>query len=122
MNHKKTKHKPIIIRSIRQMRNKEICDLELFFLVVQELIQDQVENGKKGKKLSSKYKMSYKKGQGILWSLYSYFGLKGCFSFGTCDTCKNFSNANYSRGILGKCKGKEKNWCDSCSEHVKEDI
>ena len=120
MNHKKTKHKPIIIQSIRQMKNKEICDLELFFLVVQELIQDQIKNGKKGKKLSPEYKMSYKKAQGILWSLNSYFGLKGCFSFGTCDTCENFNNANYSRGIIGKCKGKEKNWCDSCNEHTKE--
>ena len=117
MIHKKVKHKPIHIRSLNMDRGNKICDLELFFLVVQELIQEQVENGSKGKKLSPENKMSYKKAQGVLFNLHSYFGLKGCFTLGTCSTCEKFQNGAYSHGLIGQCKGKERYWCESCDEH-----
>lgn len=110
------KHEPYIIRSTHN-RETKINDLEGFFLIVQELIQDRVSKGKKGKKLPSGYKMSYVKAQGILFDLHTYFGLKGCFTFGPCETCDKFNSKGYSHESLGKCKGKEKNWCDSCDEH-----
>lgn len=118
--HNKVKHKPVQIHSINMAKGNKVCDLEGFFLVVQELIQDQVENGKKGKILSPEYKMSYKKAQGVLFDLQSYFGLKGCFSYGTCDTCKKFQNGSYTRGIMGTCNGQEKFWCDTCNKHSQD--
>lgn len=117
MAHKTIKHKPIHIESINMAKGNKISDLEGFLMLCQELIQNQVKKGKKGKILSQNYKMSYKKAQGILYSLHSYFGLKGCFSYGTCDTCTEFENSHYSRGILGTCQGSEKNWCDTCNKH-----
>lgn len=117
MIHKKVVHDPVIIRSLNMDKGNQISDLELFFLVAQELIQDKVKNGRKGKKFGSEYKMSYKKAQGILNDLHSYFAMKGCFSFGTCETCEKFGNGISSTGILGTCKGQEKNWCDTCNEH-----
>lgn len=118
--HQKVKHKPIQIQSINMARGNKICDLEGFFLVIQELLQEQVENGKKGKILSPEYKMSYKKARGILFDLHSYFGLKGCFSYGTCDTCERFQNGAYTHGIMGTCGGQEKFWCDACNKHTQE--
>lgn len=120
MIHKKVKHKPVHVTSLNMDRNGEICDLELFFLVIQELLQDQIKNGRKGKKLTPEIKMSYKKAQGVLWDLHSYFGLKGCFSFGTCDTCTKFQNGMTTSGTIGQCKGQERFWCDTCREHSTE--
>lgn len=117
MVHKKVDHSPITINSINMDRNNQIGDLELFFLVVQELIQDKIKDGRKGKKLGQDYKMTYKRAQGVLYDLHSYFGMKGCFSFGTCETCEHFGNGVSSTGKLGVCRGQEKNWCDTCSEH-----
>ena len=117
MIHVKVKHKPTVIQSINMDRGNQIGDLELFFLLTQELIQDKIKQGRKGKKLGQGYKMSYKKAQGVLFDLHSYFGMKGCFSFGTCETCEKFGNGASSTGILGLCKGQEKNWCDTCNEH-----
>ena len=94
-----------------------MSDLEIFFLVCQDLIQGKIKEGRKGKKLSPDHKMSYKKAQGILFDLHSYFGLKGCFSFGTCETCEKFGNVISSTGIIGNCRGQEKMWCDTCSDH-----
>lgn len=117
MIHVKVKHKPVVIQSINKDRGNQIGDLELFFLLTQELIQDKIKQGRKGKKLGQGYKMSYKKAQGVLFDLHSYFAIKGCFSFGTCETCEKFGNGISSTGILGLCKGQEKNWCDTCNEH-----
>lgn len=117
MTHKKVKHKPIQIQSINMSNKDKICDLEGFFLVIQELLQEQIKNCRKGKILSSEYRLSYKKAQGILFDLHSYFGLKGCFSFGTCETCKKFDNGSSSTGIIGDCKNQKRMWCDSCDQH-----
>ena len=114
MTHIKVKHKPITIQSINMDRGNQIGDLELFFLVAQELIQDKI---RQGRKMGQGYKMSYKKAQGVLYDLCSYFAIKGCFSFGTCETCEKFGNGVSSNGITGMCNGQEKNWCDTCSEH-----
>lgn len=117
MIHVKVKHKPIRITSLNMEQGRQIGDLELFFLVVQELLQEKIEQGRKGKKLGQEYKMSYKKAQGVLWDLHSYFGIKGCFSFGTCETCESFGNGISSTGTLGMCGGQEKSWLDTCSNH-----
>lgn len=117
MIHKKVRHKPVMIQSINMDRNNQMSDLEVFFLVCQDLIQGKIKEGRKGKKLSPDHKMSYKKAQGVLFDLHSYFAIKGCFSFGTCETCEKFGNGISSTGIIGNCRGQEKMWCDTCSEH-----
>lgn len=117
MIHVKVKHKPTIIQSINIDKGNQISDLELFFLITQELIQGKIKQGKKGVKLDQDHKMSYKKAQGVLFVLHSYFAVKGCFSFGTCETCENFGNGISSTGAFGLCKGQEKNWCDTCNDH-----
>lgn len=120
MIHKKVEHRPTIVKSINMQNGAEISNLELFFLLCQDLIQSKIKDGKKGKKLASGYKMSYKKAQGVLFDLHSYFAVKGCFSFGPCETCGKFGNAISSTGIIGQCRGQEKLWCDACSEHTIE--
>lgn len=119
--HKEVIHKPIKVQSIGLENGRKICDLEMFFIVVQGFIQERIENGKKGKKLSSDNKITYESMQGILFELYSKFALEGAFSYGTCGTCENFENAEYSYGLLGMCKGKERHCFESCNEHTKED-
>lgn len=111
------KHKPIKIVSINKEQGLKLSDLEMFFLVTQDFIQKQLKNGKKGKKLTPEDKITYEQMQGILFALHSEFGLKGCFSFGVCETCSNFDNSMYSSEFSGKCKGKDVHCFDSCSEH-----
>ena len=120
MVHTKVKHRPIEVQSINMDRGNQIGDLEMFFLVVQELIQDKIKQGRKGKKLGQGYKMSYKKAQGVLFDLYSHFAIKGCFSFGTCQTCEYFGNGISSTGSIGLCKGQKRTWCDTCNEHSEQ--
>lgn len=120
MVHKSVKFSPTKIDSLNIENGTEVSDLELFFLVVQDLLQDKIESGKKGKKLKSGHKLSYEKAQGILFNLNSYFAIQGCFSFGICQTCEKFGNGISSTGMIGMCNGQEKNWCDTCSNHSKK--
>ena len=115
--HIKMSPRPVKIKSINMEKGIELSELELFFLAVQNLIEEKESKGKKGKKFKNGQKISYKKVQAILYELKSYFGLKGCFSFGICGTCNRFENSISSNGMYGECKGQEKHAFDSCNEH-----
>lgn len=115
--HVKVRYKPIQISSLNLEKGLDMGELEQFLLLCQDLINQKIDSGRKGKKFSNGQKMSYKKAQGVLWELGSYFALKGCFSFGTCSTCSRFGNACSTSGVIGYCKGQEKHAFDACSEH-----
>lgn len=108
------------ISSLNINNNLDVSNLEALFLVTQDLLQDKIDQGKKGRRLRNGQKFRYDELQGVLRLLHSYFALKGCFSFGVCETCEKFGNGISSTGTLGMCKGQEKNWCDTCNEHSRE--
>ena len=108
------------ISSLNIDNNLDVSNLEALFLVTQDFLQDKIDQGKKGKRLRNGQKFRYDELQGVLRLLHSYFDLKGCFSFGICETCKKFGNGISSTGAIGVCRGQEKNWCDTCSEHLRE--
>ena len=113
----KIHYSPLIIRSLNLEHNNKLSNLEMFFLVTQEFIQDRIKKGKKGKKLSSNDKITYETMQGILYTLYSEMAVEGCFSFGICETCSDFNNLGHDPETFGTCKGKTVSCFDTCSEH-----
>lgn len=108
------------ISSLNIDNNLDVSNLEALFVVTQDLLQDKIDQGKKGRRLRNGQKFRYDELQGVLRALHSYFALQGCFSFGVCETCEKFGNGISSTGTLGMCKGQEKNWCDTCNEHSRE--
>ena len=108
------------ISSLNIDNGLDVSNLEALLLVTQDLLQDKIDQGKKGRRLRNGQKFRYDELQGVLRLLHSYFALKGCFSFGVCETCEKFGNGISSTGTLGMCKGQEKNWCDTCNEHSRE--
>lgn len=108
------------ISSLNIDNNLDVSNLEALFVVTQDLLQDKIDQGRKGRRLKNGQKFRYDELQGVLRLLHSYFALKGCFSFGVCETCEKFGNGISSTGTLGMCKGQEKNWCDTCNEHSRE--
>lgn len=105
------------INSLNIEKGLDVSDLEALFLVAQDLIQDKIDQGKKGKKLKNGQKFRYDDLQGVLYTLHSYFALKGCFSFGPCETCEHFGNACSSTGMIGYCNSQEKHAFDTCNNH-----
>lgn len=105
------------MRSFISLNGKK-SSLELLFLVNQKLIQEKIKNGKKGIKFGSE-RISYEDCMKELYKLHSVLGLKGCFSFGICETCNNFQG--FSEEISGKCRRYNKTvyFLDSCEEHSK---
>lgn len=114
------KYKPIRILSLNLEKGLDMNELEQLILICQDLIDQKIDSGKKGKKFSNGQKMSYKKAKGILSTLTNYFAEQGCFSFGICGTCSRFENSISSLGTLGYCKGQEKRVFDTCDEHSQE--
>ena len=108
------------ISSLNIDNGLDVSNLEALLLVTQDLLQDKIDQGKKGRRLRNGQKFRYDELQGVLRLLHSYFALKGCFSFGVCETCEKFGNGISSTGTLGMCKGQEKNWCDTCNEHSRK--
>lgn len=115
--HQDIKFTPRQITSLNLNQNNTLNDLELFIQAVQSFIHDKQKSNKKGIKFSNGQKLSYKKAQGILCELESYFALKGCFSMGICGNCEYFGNSCSTSGIIGYCKGQEKHAFDTCNEH-----
>lgn len=100
----------------------EVSELESFFLVIDKLLDKKLEENLKSgivlnKGEQNELRVRYRNTQKTLKELSSYFGLKGCFSFGICGTCDSFNNSGYSCGHLGKCNGKEVHIYDTCNEH-----
>lgn len=111
---------------LRDSLNKEkgttINELEAFMILMEKLIEEKLaENPKAGmiiaKGQPNEIRVRYKKALGVLHRLHGFFALKGCFSIGICQTCSSFNQAGYSAKLYGKCKGREKNWCDTCDDH-----
>lgn len=122
--HIQAKPQPIKVQSINSRRGNKPNDLEAALLAFQKLIEDKVKSGKKGiilnKETDSEYKMSYKKLQGLLWEMHSFFGMRGAFSFGICANCENFGNSCSADGTFGKCNGNDRVMFDSCENHKGE--
>jgi hypothetical protein len=118
--YKKVKVRPYLINLIHDPDNRDWNDLELLLKAIERLIKIQVGQGKKGLKFHNGQKLSYKKAQGLLFELYSYFGDKGCFTGGICGDCQKFNNSMTESGTYGYCGDKNKFMLDGCTKCVKE--
>ena len=96
--------------------NQNFGDLEGFILAVKSLVNNQLKHGKKGVKLPSGQKYSYQKTLDVLFQLYSYFGLKGCFTGGCCGDCKYFLNSKTVDGTWGYCGSSYKSMLEGCTK------
>jgi hypothetical protein len=101
-----------------------ISDLELLLIVCEKLVENKIEEHKKGiilNKGTDKIKVSYKKVEKTLEELNTYFGYKGTFSIGVCESCTKFKT-NSSGGMFGECRLAKKtvNIFDTCNEHSKK--
>ncbi len=111
-------------KCVKLQSPEDINDLKACFLALQRLIDGKIKDGKKGlilnKGTDAEYKMSYKKLQGLLWELDTYFGLRGAFTYGICADCKHFHNACSTDGTFGKCQEvTDKVMFDSCKNFEK---
>lgn len=109
-------------------KNKTISDYEAFFILVEKLIKEKTEQGTKGiiiaKDQENEKKFTYIQAYKVLEKIETCDGLKGRFSMGVCDTCKNFDSSKYAAGVsaMGTCKiSKKEHYCyDTCDKHSKE--
>ena len=114
------------MKSLNVDKNKTISDLEAFFIVVEKLIKEKTEQGAKGiiiaKDQPNERKFTYVHAGLVLQNLINSAAIRGCFSFGTCYTCKRFDTNQYSQGFMGICNidRKEHFVYDTCDKHSKE--
>lgn len=115
--------------TLNEQKGKQISDLEALMILMDKLIYDKIEQKPKagiilakGKPNERRYRFTEAKK--TLQVLRDYFGMKGCFSLGVCDTCKSFSRDSHASlsGAFGTCA---KNRCtyhcwDTCSNHSKQ--
>lgn len=113
--------------TLNEDHGKQINDIEAFLILAKKLIDDKLEQKSKsgiilakGKPNERRFKFS--EARKIAETMDTYFGLKGCFSIGICDTCTFFTRDCHSNKDFGTCT---KNRCtyhcwDNCSNHSKE--
>lgn len=115
--HMKIDPKPTAVTSLNIEIGNSASELELLFVMIQGMLDEKKSCGKKGKKFSNGQKLTYKKAQALLYELYKFFAIKGCFSFGICGNCEYFENGCSTHGMVGYCSGQEKHAFDSCDSH-----
>lgn len=114
------------ISSLNEDKGKTISDLEAVLLVLRKVLDDKLEEKPKagitlakGKK--NERRIRYSEAKKLLAQMESYFAVRGCLSFGVCDTCKNFDQRAHGNKAFGTCKRKNTmchRW-DSCDNHSK---
>lgn len=112
-------------RSLNAQKGLTVNELELFFMLVDTLLEEKLsENPKSGKIMNkgtdNEVRMKYAKALKVNQKLYTQYAVKGCFSFGICGTCSEYNDSAYSSKTLGKCMangGKEVSPYDTCNKH-----
>ena len=111
--------------SLNLNQRKHVSDLEKFFLVVDRMISSKIEeNPKSGivlnKGTDKELKVRYSTLKEVLECLHDSFAVRGCFSFGICETCDKFDNRGSTTKRFGKCNGKSVHCYDTCEHHSKD--
>jgi len=106
------------LTSVNYDKGLPLNDLETLLLVCERLVQAKLNNNPKAGIILAKGKPNerrarYSEAYDLLVGLSDYFGIKGAFSLGTCDSCTNFKRSR-SNPVFGKCKAKSG---DSASVH-----
>lgn len=107
-------------------KGKTISDYEAFFILAEKLISAKIGEGQKGiviaKGQKNEKKFSYVQAQLVLQRIQSAAAIRGCFSFGVCQTCHRYDTSSYEFATSGVCKldGKHHEPFDTCDKHSKE--
>lgn len=115
------------ITTLNEDKGKALSDLEALIIVMNKLLEDKIEEKPKAgitlaKGQPNERKIRYTEARKILRRLEFYFGSKGCFSLGVCQTCSSLDQSAHGNKAFGTCKKKDKHchiW-DSCPEHSKQ--
>lgn len=112
------------MKSINLEQGKSLNELEAFFLVVDKLIDEKLEQHPNtgiifAKGEDNEARIKYRDVKKTLTTLYKFFAIKGCFSLGICKVCKKFDSSSSSTKEFGKCQGIQKHCYDSCANHSK---
>ena len=110
--------------SLNLKKGKTISELEALFIAVDKLIDEKLEQNPKagiiiGKGQSNEVRIRYVKLKKRLEILHKFFALKGCFSYGVCQTCSKFNTTSSSTKEFGVCQNRTVHCYDTCSEHSK---
>lgn len=107
-------------------KGNTISDYEALFILMEKLIKEKTEQGSKGIVIArgqkNEKKFTYIQAGLVLQTLENTSAIRGCFSFGVCQTCMNYSSALYPYQSVGTCKldRKEHDCFDTCDKHSKE--
>lgn len=106
------------LTSVNYDKGLPLNDLETLLLVCERLVRAKLDSNPKAGIILAKGKpnerrVRYSEAYELLVGLSDYFGIKGAFSLGTCDSCTNFKRSR-SNPAFGKCKAKSG---DSASVH-----
>lgn len=94
--------------SLNTKHGKTLSELELTFNALNKLLSDKLRESPNSGYIMAKGKpnearVKYSQVLANLESLRDLFGMKGAFSFGTCQTCTKFDPSGFSNGF-GHCK------------------
>lgn len=115
------------ITTLNEDKGNTISDLEALFIVLKKCVNDKVTAGSpsgmvlaRGQK--NERKIKYTEAQKLLAELESYFGVRGCFSLGICDTCSFFNQAGHGNKAFGTCQRSDRmvHRIDSCVNHSRD--
>lgn len=115
-------------KTLNEEYNREISDIEALLQTCRKLIQDKMEEKPKAgitfaKGKENERRFSYKEALQELKTLELYFGEKGCFSLGTCQTCKVFDTSGEGPSMgIGICKKQNliKHKYETCKDHTRQ--
>lgn len=114
-------------KSLNAEKGKTISDLEAVLLLMDKMVQSKLnEKPKAGvtlcKGAKSERRLKYAEAKELVDSLLTYFGMKGCFSFGICGTCTAFDTRSHGNEDFGTCKVSRNtvHRFETCSEHSKK--
>lgn len=113
--------------TLNESKGKQISDLEAFLIIAEKLLDDKLqERPKAGLTLAkgkpNERKVRYTEAKETLFELRYFFEMKGCMSFGVCETCRSLDQKSHGNQAFGTCrKSKDvKHIWDTCSEHSRE--
>ena len=114
-------------KTLNEDKGKTLSDLEAVLIMVNKLLDDKIEEKPKAgitlaKGQPNERRLRYSEARAILRKLENFFEIKGCLSFGVCETCLHLDQAAHGNKAFGTCK-KDRSYrhiWESCSEHSRE--
>lgn len=111
-------------QTLNESSGKQISDLEALLILMNKLLEDKLEQKPKAgitlaKGQPNERRLRYTEARSILRQLEAYFGVKGCFSMGVCQTCFSLNSVGHGNPAFGTCQksGKDCHIWDSCPQH-----